>query len=64
MAAADQRPDRSARTIKTGWTIGGGVEAPLTYLGLSNRWSGKFEFLYVDLGSITNSRRVEAATMA
>ncbi len=47
----------SASATKTGWTIGGGVETPLTFLGLglSNRWSTKFEYLYVDLGSISNS---------
>ena len=45
----------SFSTTKTGWTIGGGVESPLTFFGLSNRWTSKFEYLYVDLGSISNS---------
>jgi outer membrane immunogenic protein len=42
-------------TTKTGWTIGGGVETVLSWLGASNRWSGKLEYLYVDLGSVANS---------
>jgi outer membrane immunogenic protein len=45
----------SVSTTKTGWTIGGGVETSLAWLGLSDHWSGKLEYLYVDLGSITNS---------
>jgi outer membrane immunogenic protein len=39
---------------KSGWTVGGGVETSLAWFGLSNRWSGKVEYLYVDLGSINN----------
>jgi outer membrane immunogenic protein len=34
--------------------VGGGVETSLAWFGLSNRWSGKVEYLYVDLGSISN----------
>jgi outer membrane immunogenic protein len=45
----------STSATQTGWTIGGGVETKMTWLGLSDRWSGKFEYLYVDLGSITNT---------
>jgi outer membrane immunogenic protein len=45
----------SVSQTKTGWTVGGGVETTMNWLGLSNRWSSKFEYLYVDLGSITNS---------
>ena len=45
----------SVSQTKTGWTLGGGVETTMTWLGLSNHWSSKFEYLYVDLGSITNS---------
>jgi outer membrane immunogenic protein len=36
-------------SIKTGWTVGGGIEGKLT-----NRWSVKAEYLYVDLGSTTD----------
>ena len=36
----------SANETKTGWTVGGGVEA-----ALSGPWSAKLEYLYVDLGS-------------
>jgi len=45
----------STSATKTGWTIGGGVETKMTWLGLSDRWSSKFEYLYVDLGTITNT---------
>jgi outer membrane immunogenic protein len=45
----------SVSSTKTGWTLGGGVETKMTWLGLSDRWSSKFEYLYVDLGSITNN---------
>jgi outer membrane immunogenic protein len=40
---------------KTGWTMGGGVEAKL---GDNSHWSAKLEYLYVDLGDVdffTNS---------
>jgi outer membrane immunogenic protein len=45
----------SDATTKSGWTIGGGVEAKL---GNSNHWSAKAEYLYIDLGTVdffTNS---------
>jgi outer membrane immunogenic protein len=45
----------SVSQTKTGWTVGGGVETTMGWLGLSDHWSSKFEYLYVDLGSITNS---------
>jgi len=35
---------------RIGWTVGAGVETPLW-----DRWSVKAEYLYVDLGGITNS---------
>ncbi len=41
----------SFSTDKVGWTIGGGVE---TCLWNSN-WSAKLEYLYVNLGTLTNS---------
>jgi outer membrane immunogenic protein len=34
--------------VRSGWTAGGGVEA-----ALSDRWSAKAEYLYLDLGSAT-----------
>ena len=33
-----------------GWTIGAGVETPVW-----DHWSVKAEYLYVDLGTVTNS---------
>jgi outer membrane immunogenic protein len=41
----------SFSTTKSGWTIGGGVETALWHSG----WSAKLEYLYVDLGTITNA---------
>jgi outer membrane immunogenic protein len=35
---------------RVGWTAGGGVEVPVW-----NRWSVKAEYLYVDLGKVTDS---------
>jgi outer membrane immunogenic protein len=49
---------------KTGWTVGGGVETSLAWFGMSNRWSGKIEYLYVDLGSINNSFAIPLTTGA
>ncbi len=41
---------------KGGWTVGGGIEAPFNLLGLFGpNWTSKTEYLYVDLGSTTNS---------
>jgi outer membrane immunogenic protein len=40
----------SFRQTKTGWVIGGGLEA-----ALGGGWTGKLEYLYVDLGSVSNS---------
>ena len=37
-------------TTRLGWTAGGGVEALL-----SRNWSAKVEYLYVDLGSFSNT---------
>jgi outer membrane immunogenic protein len=39
-------PGAGARTTKTGWTAGGGVE-----FALAGNWTAKAEYLYVDLGS-------------
>ncbi len=36
--------------IKTGYTLGSGIEA-----ALGGNWTGKIEYLYVDLGSSTNT---------
>jgi opacity protein-like surface antigen len=38
----------SSHNTKAGWTAGGGVEARLF-----GNWTGKLEYLYLDLGSIT-----------
>ena len=45
----------SSKTTKTGWTVGGGVETSLAWVGWSPNWSAKLEYLYVDLGSVSNS---------
>jgi outer membrane immunogenic protein len=33
---------------KAGWTVGGGIEARL-----AGRWTGKVEYLYLDLGTVS-----------
>jgi outer membrane immunogenic protein len=40
----------SNSTTKTGWTVGAGVEARIV-----GNWTGKLEYLYVDLGSVSGS---------
>jgi outer membrane immunogenic protein len=40
----------AASTVKTGWTVGGGVESKI-----ASNWSVKAEYLYVDLGSTSDS---------
>jgi outer membrane immunogenic protein len=40
----------STSSTKFGWTVGGGIEAMF-----GTNWSGKLEYLYMDLGSISNS---------
>jgi outer membrane immunogenic protein len=39
-----------------GWTVGGGIETPFTFLVslLGNNWTSKTEYLYVDLGTSTD----------
>ncbi|MGP0091064.1 MAG: outer membrane protein [Xanthobacteraceae bacterium] len=37
----------SVSTLRAGWTVGGGIEA-----ALGRGWTGKIEYLYMDLGSV------------
>jgi outer membrane immunogenic protein len=37
-------------TIKVGWTVGGGIETVLW-----GHWTGKIEYLYIDLGTVSGS---------
>jgi outer membrane immunogenic protein len=49
-------PDQSFSKTKGGWTAGAGIETPFTLLGLFGpNWTSKTEYLYVDLGSTTNT---------
>jgi outer membrane immunogenic protein len=48
----------SLSTTRSGWTVGGGVETLL-----APNWSAKLEYLYVDLGSITNVEATPAAAL-
>jgi outer membrane immunogenic protein len=47
---------------KGGWTVGGGIETPFTFLVsvLGNNWTSKTEYLYVDLGTSTGSFAIPA----
>ena len=47
----------SRSTDKFGWTIGGGIETMF-----AANWSAKIEYLYMDLGSISNSVVLPAAS--
>ena len=41
---------------KGGWTVGGGIETPFTFLGMFGpNWTSKTEYLYVDLGTSTGT---------
>jgi outer membrane immunogenic protein len=41
---------------RTGWTAGAGIESPFELFGLFGKnWTAKTEYLYVDLGSSTDS---------
>jgi outer membrane immunogenic protein len=40
----------SSSTTKAGWTVGGGIEARLI-----GNWTGKIEYLYMDLGTVNSS---------
>jgi outer membrane immunogenic protein len=40
----------STSTINAGWTIGGGIEA-----ALRDSWTARFEYLYIDFGSVGNA---------
>jgi outer membrane immunogenic protein len=41
---------------RSGWTVGGGIETPFTFLGLFGpNWTSKTEYLYVDLGTSTGT---------
>ena len=44
---------RSGESSKFGWTIGGGIESKLSMFG--NNWSGKLEYLYMDLGTVEST---------
>jgi outer membrane immunogenic protein len=61
---ADSQPAQtsgasSASAIKTGWTLGGGVEAAIYY-----NWTAKIEYLYVDLGSVSTTALATAPGLA
>jgi len=43
-------------TTQSGWTIGGGTE-----IALAQHWSAKLEYLYVDLGTVTNTVAITGA---
>ncbi len=49
----------SNSTIKLGWTIGGGIEGVLW-----GNWTGKIEYLFVDLGTVSGTFNTTIATPA
>lgn len=53
----------SRSRTQDGWTAGAGIETPFTLLGLFGpNWTSKTEYLYVDLGSSTNSFQTNLGT--
>jgi outer membrane immunogenic protein len=50
-------------TTRSGWTVGGGIETPFTFLVgvLGNNWTSKTEYLYVDLGNSTGAYTIPGA---
>jgi outer membrane immunogenic protein len=55
----------SFSNIRTGWTVGAGIETPFTLLGLFGpNWTSKTEYLYVDLSKSTQHfRNVDGTPM-
>jgi outer membrane immunogenic protein len=47
---------------KGGWTVGGGLETPFTFLGIFGpNWTSKTEYLYVDLGTSSGAYTIPGA---
>lgn len=51
-------------TTRSGYAVGGGVETTLSWLGMSNHWSAKIEYLYVNLGSVSHSFGLPVTSVA
>ncbi|MGM5032275.1 outer membrane protein [Tardiphaga sp. 803_E3_N1_3] len=50
-------------TTKSGWTAGAGIETPFRLLGLFGpNWTSKTEYLYVDLGTASNTVNTTTVT--
>lgn len=48
-----------------GWTVGGGIERPFNFFGMfGSNWTSKSEYLYVDLGSTSDTLVNGARTIA
>ncbi len=54
----------SFRDAKAGWTVGAGIESPLRFFDLIGKnWTVKTEYLYADLGHVTNVAVTPTVTM-
>jgi outer membrane immunogenic protein len=52
-------------STRSGWTVGGGIETPFTFLGIFGpNWTSKTEYLYVDLGTSTGSFTIPVVAAA
>jgi len=48
--------DTTFSSSRSGWTVGGGIERPFNFFGMFGaNWTSKSEYLYVDLGSTTDT---------
>ncbi len=57
--------DTTLSGSRSGWTVGGGIERPFKFFGMFGpNWTSKSEYLYVDLGSATDTLVAGAGTVA
>jgi len=48
--------DTTLSGSRSGWTVGGGIERPFKFFGMFGpNWTSKSEYLYVDLGSSSDT---------
>lgn len=57
--------DTTLSGSRSGWTVGGGIERPFKFFGIFGpNWTSKSEYLYVDLGSASDTVVAGAGTIA
>lgn len=57
--------DNAFSGSRGGWTVGGGIERPFKFFGMFGpNWTSKSEYLYVDLGSTSNTMALGNSAIA